>query len=708
MRQASNRRSVGVRLSLIIAIILFITLAAQTAYNGYTSFEKDISNRTALAQKEAEYHASEISIDLSILSQSAYDFKTIIESMINKLPPQERSRDTIIELLAEFKENNAKVSGVGVYFEPNGFDDNDEGYSDSEFFSATEGRFMAYTYSDGLRASTTLIDNPDASWYVDALHQDKVMILDPYFEAGYTMITAAVAVKDGDIPVGVINIDMNISEEQQVVEESVKGHKGSVLMLLSESGTVVANSHDTESNLLHIDDVAPQYNVLLEKAGKGNAYETNLKDIKGNNSKAVIAPVFISGTDNIWYYVYTNELRVFLAESQHHLVISIIISAVIIIIIMVLIYFFIRNMIILPVSLVESSMVKIANFNLDIDEEKNKAGRYIKSNDEISSMIRAIAEMVDNLKGLLTAISANAQSTAATAEELTATAQSTSSTAKEVSLAVTSIAQGATSQAEDTQSAAISVENSEHLLKDMLAVLQELTSATDIIAQSKNEGNETLNELVNTINKSSKATAEINDTIIRTSESAEQISKSGEMIQSISDQTNLLALNAAIEAARAGEAGKGFAVVADEIRKLAEQSSDFTEEIRHTIDDLKVKTDNAVNNMRVVGELVKTQDEQLKATEDKFGKISEAVDRAKEILQMLSGSSKKMEEENQNIVRVVENLSALSQENAATTEEASANVDTQVQSIEDISRASEGLANIALELSEEVSRFRLE
>jgi len=180
------------------------------------------------------------------------------------------------------------------------------------------------------------------------------------------------------------------------------------------------------------------------------------------------------------------------------------------------------------------------------------------------------------------------------------------------------------------------------------------------------------------------------------------------MIRTISEQTNLLALNAAIEASRAGEAGKGFAVVADEIRKLAEQSNQFTKEISTVIGDLTGKTGQAVQTMQKVSNLVNSQSESVATTNGKFEDVAVSIEKIKTVIEDLYNLGNNMGEKKDEVINILQNLSAISEENAAGTEEAAAYLQNQTNSIYEVANSSEELAKLANKMQENVSKFNIQ
>ena len=100
------------------------------------------------------------------------------------------------------------------------------------------------------------------------------------------------------------------------------------------------------------------------------------------------------------------------------------------------------------------------------------------------------------------------------------------------------------------------------------------------------------------------AAEQTNSTISRLGASSAEIGNVIKVINSIAEQTNLLALNATIEAARAGEAGKGFAVVANEVKELAKETSKATEDIIGRIGTIQTDTQEAVDAIGLVSEII--------------------------------------------------------------------------------------------------------
>ena len=512
---------------------------------------------------------------------------------------------------------------------------------------------------------------------------------------------------DGKI-VGAINADIDIDDISDELSTSSTNGEDDFSVLLTDSGDVVAHSMDKSKIMTNVTETnADIKNYLAQTSRNEEVTATETYKDTGKESIIIYEPVKIDGTDSYWAIQSINTKSYVIKDAVRGVVVNLILSAFTIILIAAVTFLVLQRMVSKPLELLSKTIKKLAHYNLDTGTENDLAKKlgYLNANDRVGSAMRDMKVLNGNLVSIMKEINQHAKTTSATAEELSTIAQATSNMAADVSGAVESIAQSATGQAQDTQNAAMSAEVSGRYILEMIETVKELSEATDIIDKCKDDGNSTLRELIRITEENKEISGKVSKVIDETSKATEKISSASEMIQSISDQTNLLALNAAIEAARAGEAGKGFAVVADEIRKLAEQSAGFTAEIREVIDELKLKADSAVNMMEHSSKMVISQSEKVDETSEKFDEISKAVENSKAIVVTINKASQTMETENQNVIKIIENISAAAQENAASTEEASAGVATQTKTIEEISEASENLANIAMELQNEVSKF---
>ncbi|MEM1109190.1 MAG: methyl-accepting chemotaxis protein [Planctomycetota bacterium] len=220
---------------------------------------------------------------------------------------------------------------------------------------------------------------------------------------------------------------------------------------------------------------------------------------------------------------------------------------------------------------------------------------------------------------------------------------------------------------------------------DVARKAADASSCASKAGDTARDGGHVVNQTIEGMNAISVAVSDSARSVEELGKRGEQIGEIIATINDIADQTNLLALNAAIEAARAGEHGRGFAVVADEVRKLADRTTQATEEIGSSIEAIQTETTSAVNRMT--------------AGTDQVGQGVDSAREAGRSLEEIVGSANE-------VAAMIHSIAAATEEQSATTEQITHNIETATSSIRQAADGAAQSSNAVVSLSQKAEELQ--
>jgi methyl-accepting chemotaxis protein len=220
-------------------------------------------------------------------------------------------------------------------------------------------------------------------------------------------------------------------------------------------------------------------------------------------------------------------------------------------------------------------------------------------------------------------------------------------------------------------------------LNEILDAAKDMNDASVSTMESSNEGIAYVSQMKGNAGKISGIVADTNKAMNELTVSSGKIEEILRIITSIAEQTNMLSLNAAIEAARAGETGKGFAVVANEIKSLASSSVESAKDISAIIKEIQENTRKAVGAMDLTRDLLVNLVNSAQLA-DLFAKINSNAQNVLEQSKKVNGLIQICAGITSNVLKEIESISSITQENTASLAEVLASVNQQNERIRQI------------------------
>lgn len=316
-------------------------------------------------------------------------------------------------------------------------------------------------------------------------------------------------------------------------------------------------------------------------------------------------------------------------------------------------------------------------------EESAKGDLTVRSSVEAG----AVGAIADAFNATLAGLRKLVKQVVDTATEVNAQAQQDSQE-------ITSLSDNALEQARALEFATASVAEMAHSIESVAKSAQTAAAIAKQGNEAAQQGQNTMDETVDSIYKVRGRVAEISKKSKRLAESSLEISKIVGIISGISEKTNLLAFNASIEAARAGENGQGFRIVADEVRRLAEMVTLSAQEIEQVILSIQEETSQMSQLMEESTNEVVTGTQLVQKTKETLQNLTEISQEIDTLLDSISRNTESQRTASQTVTETVQNVANV----AKATSDRSQQVSESLQS----------LAKTAVDLQTAAGKFKVQ